>query len=119
MDRILHDRVKLVFVLLIIVFITQIFSLMSSGNQIDKIKYIKSEINTIQSNIDKVYESNKKLDKKIDGFKLEIESIDKGISENNKKIDKLKQDEKTKIDNFKHYNARMWESYFTSRYAKK
>jgi peptidoglycan hydrolase CwlO-like protein len=119
MERILHNRLSFIFILLIVVFLTQIFSLLGNSNQIEKIKYIKSEMKTIQSNIDKVYESNKKLDKKIEGFKLDIESLDEGITANNKKIDKLKQDEKTKIDNFKHYNARMWESYFTSRYAKK
>jgi hypothetical protein len=119
MDKILHNRLGLVFVLLLIVFFTQIFSLMSSGNQLDKINYIKKEINKSQSIVDSLYKKNKNLDKKIDELNLKIEGLDNNINANNDKIDKLKQNEKSQIDKFKHYDANMWELYFTNRYSKK
>lgn len=119
MDRIFHERLKLVFILLIIVFLTQIFSLMSSGNQIDKINYIKKENAKNQHLIDSIYKKNINLDKKIDQLNSKIDGLDNSISANNDKIDKLKQNEKSQIDKFKHYDAGMWERYFTNRYAKK
>jgi peptidoglycan hydrolase CwlO-like protein len=119
MDRIFHNRLSLIFILLILVFLTQIFSLMSSGNQIDKINYIKKEIVKSQSVVDSLYKKNKGLDEKINQLNSKIEALDNSIIANNKKIDKLKQNEKIQIDNFKHYNASMWEKYFTDRYSKK
>lgn len=119
MDKLLHNRVSFVFILLIIVFITQMFSLFSFGNQIDKINYIKKEITKSQSVVDSLYKKNKGLDEKINQLNSKIESLDNSIIANNKKIDKLKQNEKIQIDNFKHYNASMWEKYFTDRYSKK
>jgi peptidoglycan hydrolase CwlO-like protein len=119
MDKILHNRLSLIFILLIFVFLTQIFSLMSSGNQIDKINYIKKEIVKSQSVVDSLYKKNKGLDEKINQLNSKIDGLDNSISANNNKIDKLKQNEKSKIDNFKRYDAGMWEKYFTNRYSKK
>jgi len=119
MDKLLHNRVSFVFILLIIVFITQIFSLFSSGNQIDKINYIKKEIVKSQSIVDSLYKKNKGLDEKIDKLNFKIQTLDNNINTNNDKIDKLKQNEKSKIDSFKCYNASMFEKYFTDRYSKK
>jgi len=119
MDRVLHNRLGLVFVLLIVVFFTQIFSLMSSGNQLDKIRYIKSEIAKSQLIVDSLYKKNINLDKKIDQLNSKINELDNSISANNDKIYKLKQNEKSHIDKFKHYDAGMWEKYFTDRYSKK
>lgn len=119
MDKLRHNRVSFVFALPIIVFITQIFSLLSSSNQLDKVNYIKKEMKKNQSIIDSIYKKNKDLDKKIQIFNSKLQILDNSISTNNDKIDKLKQNEKTQIDNFKHYNASMWEKYFTNRYSKK
>lgn len=119
MDRLLHNRIGLVFALLIIVFFTQIFSLMSSGNQIDKINYIKKEIANNQLVVDSIYKVNKKLDKQIISLNYKIKNLDNNIDANNDKIDKLKKDGKIQVDNFKHFNASMWEKYFTDRYSKK
>lgn len=119
MEKILHNRVGLIFVLLIFVFLTQIFSLMSSGNQLDKIKYIKTEMAKNKSIIDSIYKKNEGLNKKIDQLNSKIEVLDNSIGANNIKIDKLKRDEKIQIDKFKHYDAGMWEKYFTDRYSKK
>jgi septal ring factor EnvC (AmiA/AmiB activator) len=119
MDRVFHNRLSLIFILLILVFLTQIFSLMSSGNQIDKINYIKKEIAKSKSVVDSLYKKNKGLDKKIDQLNSKIDGLDNSISANNDKIDKLKKNEKSQIDNFKHYDSGMWEKYFTDRYSKK
>jgi len=119
MDRIFHNRLSLIFILLILVFLTQIFSLMSSGNQIDKINYIKKEIVKSQSVVDSLYKKNKGLDEKIKQLNLKMEALNNNISANNNKIDKLKQNEKSQIDKFKYYDAGMWEKYFTNRYSKK
>jgi len=119
MDKLLHNRISLVFILLIVVFLTQIFSLMSNGNQLDKIKYIKSEIAKSQLIVDSLYKKNINLDKKIDQLNSKIQVLDSSISNNNVKIDKLKQNEKNQIDKFQHYDAGMWEKYFTDRYSKK
>jgi septal ring factor EnvC (AmiA/AmiB activator) len=101
------------------VFIFQIFSLFSSGNQIDKINYIKKENAKNQHLIDSIYKKNINLDKKIDQINSEMKALDNSISANNKKIDKLKQNEKSQIDSFKQYDAGMWEKYFSNRYSKK
>ena len=119
MDKLLHNRVSFVFILLIIVFVTQMFSLFSFSNQIDKINYIKKEITKSKSIVDSLYKKNKVLDKKINQLNSKIDGLDNSISANNDKIDKLKKNEKSKIDNFKHYDSGMWEKYFTDRYSKK
>jgi peptidoglycan hydrolase CwlO-like protein len=119
MDKLLHNRVSYVFLLLIIVFITLIFSLFTSSHQIDKINYIKSEITKDKSVIDSIYKKNKDLDAKINQINSKISKVDKRIDINNDKIDKLKQNEKNQIDKFKHYDSSMWEKYFTDRYSKK
>jgi peptidoglycan hydrolase CwlO-like protein len=119
MDKLLHNRVSLVFILLIIVFFTQVFSLINNGNQLDKIKYIKSEIAKSQLIVDSLYKKNINLDNKIDQLNSKIQILDSSVSNNNVKIDKLKQNEKNQIDKFKHFDAGMWEKYFSDRYSKK
>jgi septal ring factor EnvC (AmiA/AmiB activator) len=115
----LHSKISLIFLMLLAVFIALVFSLLSSGNQIEKIKYIKQEIAKSQIVIDSIYKVNKKLDKQIIKLNSKIKILDNNIEANNDKIDKLKKDEKTQIDSFKHYNASMWEKYFSNRYSKK
>jgi len=117
--EILNKRFSLIFLMLIGIFIALVFSLLSSGNQIDKINYIKKEIAKNQIVIDSIYKANKKLDKQIIKLNSEIKILDNSISSNNDKIDKLKKNEKIQIDNFKHYDATMLEKYFTDRYSKK
>jgi septal ring factor EnvC (AmiA/AmiB activator) len=117
--EILNKRFSLIFLMLIGIFIALIFSLLSSGNQIEKINYIKQEMAKNQIVIDSIYKANKKLDKQIVKLNSEIKILDNSIGANNDKIDKLKKDEKTQIDGFKHFDASMWQKYFTNRYSKK
>jgi peptidoglycan hydrolase CwlO-like protein len=119
MDKVLHNRLSFVFILLIVVFFTQIFSLFSSGNQIDKINYIKTELKKNKTFVDSIYKKNEGLKKDIELLNSKLEKLDNSISANNDKIDKLKKNEKIQVDNFKHYDAGMWEKYFTNRYSKK
>jgi hypothetical protein len=58
------------------------------------------------------------MGKKIDSFNIGIQRINEAVNTNNIKIDNLKKNEKIQIDNFKSYDARMWEQYFADRYAK-
>lgn len=117
--EVLNKRFSLIFLMLIGIFIALIFSLLSSGNQIEKINYIKQEMAKNQIVIDSIYKANKKLDKQITKLNSEIKILDNSIGANNDKIDKLKKDEKTQIDGFKHFDASMWQKYFTNRYSKK
>lgn len=117
--ELLNKRFSLIFLMLIGIFIALIFSLLSSGNQIEKINYIKQEMAKNQIVIDSIYKANKKLDKQIAKLNSEIKILDNSIGANNDKIDKLKKDEKTQIDGFKHFDASMWQKYFTNRYSKK
>jgi septal ring factor EnvC (AmiA/AmiB activator) len=117
--EVLNKRFSLIFLMLIGIFIALIFSLLSSGNQIEKINYIKQEMAKNQIVIDSIYKANKKLDKQIVKLNSEIKILDNSIGANNDKIDKLKKDEKTQIDGFKHFDASMWQKYFTNRYSKK
>ena len=71
----------------------------------------KTEVNYF-----KAFDVPKKIEVRVKGEgKNSLSLVEKAI----KMIDNLKKDEKTKIDNFKSYDARMYERYFTERYAKK
>ena len=116
----LPNKLNLLLLLLAVIIISfQVFNIFSSSNESIKVNYIKKEIEDLKNDIDDIYKSEKALDKKIDTFNLRIKNIHEAIKINNTKIDNLKEYEKTQIDKFKSYDARMWEKYFTDRYAKK
>lgn len=96
-----------------------LFSLFSKGEEEQKVDYIKKEITLLKDEIKAIYESEKALDKKIDTFNTRIQRIHEAVNINNIKIENLKKYEKTQIDKFKSYDARMWEKYFAERYANK
>jgi peptidoglycan hydrolase CwlO-like protein len=102
-------------ILLLLLFVTLFFNYTSSLSN----EYMVKRIDQIESEIKKLREENEQYQKKIDGFQNQISKIDDRIDENNQKIDKIRKDGKDKITRFKHYDARMWERYFTERYKQK
>ena len=84
----------------------------------DNSNYLKKEVKAIKSEIKSYKEENKKLTKKLVEYEKMLVKIDTNISRNNKKIDKLKLSTNEKINNFKSYDARMWEKFFADRYKK-
>lgn len=103
-----------------VIFMLLLFYIMFNGLVSNhNVKELKNQINTIQENVDGIYEKNEKIDKKIDGFKSVITKIDKDITINNTKIDNLKKYEKNTKDSFRTYDADMWERYFADRYTDK
>ena len=80
--------------------------------------YLKNEVVKIQSDIKKYQSENKLILEKIKQYEKDIVKIDSNIAINNKNIDKLKSKTNEKINNFKSYDARMWEEFFADRYKK-
>lgn len=115
----LSNKINLVLILAGLVLFFQLFGVISNGREALKVNYIKDEISKIKEDVEEIYKSEKALDKKIDTFNLQIKNIHEAVIINNKKIQNLKRDEKIQMDKFKSYDARMWEKYFTERYAKK
>lgn len=115
----LSNKLNLIMILVAGIFCFQVFSLFSNGNEVQKVNYIKKEIVALKDEINNIYEAEHALDKKIDTFNRRIQGIHEAVTINNTKIENLKKDEKAKLDNFKSYDARKWEQYFTKRYAKK
>lgn len=100
--------------ILVLVSINTIFEFVSNEDS----KYLKQEVVKIKTEIKQYEEQNKKLSDKIVQYEDLLIKIDSSISVNNKKIDNLKKSTNEKINSFKSYDARMWEKYFTDRYAK-
>lgn len=100
--------------ILVLVSINTIFEFVSNEDS----KYLKQEVVKIKTEIKQYDEQNKKLSEKIVQYEDLLVKIDSSISVNNKKIDNLKKSTNEKINSFKSYDARMWEKYFTDRYAK-
>ena len=119
LKNILSNKLNFVMILVAGIFCFQVFSLFSKGKEAQKVDYIKKEIILLKDEIKAIYESEKALDKKIDTFNTRIKRIHEAVNINNVKIENLKKYEKTQIDKFKSYDARMWEKYFTDRYASK
>jgi peptidoglycan hydrolase CwlO-like protein len=115
----ISKKITLLIILLCLVFCFQVFNLFNSSNQMQKVNYIKKEINGLKDDVENIYKSEKALGRKIDTFNVKINNLHKSIKINNTKIDNLKKYEKAQIDKFKSYDARMWERYFTDRYSKK
>jgi len=115
----LSNKMTLLLLMVCLIFCFQLFNLFSNGNEVQKVNYIKKEITNLKDEVEAIYESEKALDKKIDTFNLQIKNIHEAVTINNTKIENLKKYEKVQIDNFKSYDARMYEQYFTDRYSKK
>lgn len=81
-------------------------------------EYLKKEFQNLKSEIKSYKDDNKKLSEKLVEYEKILVKIDTNISINNKKIDILKSSTNEKINNFKSYDARMWEKFFTDRYKK-
>ena len=108
----------LLMIMLCLVFALQVFTLFNNGNEVNKVNYIKKEINSLKDEVGNIYKSEKALDKKIDTFNIRISQIHEAVKINNGKIDNLKKNGKIQIDNFRSYDALMWERYFADRYSK-
>lgn len=117
--NILSDKLNLLLIMSGLYLCFMLFSLFSKGEEVQKVDYIKKEIKVIKDEIKTIYESEKALDKKIDTFNTRIQRIHEAVNINNVKIENLKKYEKTQIDKFKSYDARMYERYFTDRYKNK
>jgi hypothetical protein len=115
----LPKNLNLLTILVALVLCFQAFSFFSNGNETEKVNYIKKEIIGLKKDVKAIYESKDALDKKIDTFNTRIKRIHEAVNINNTKIENLKKYEKTQIDKFKSYDARMWERYFADRYANK
>lgn len=102
-------------ILLLVLFVSLFFNYTNSISN----DYMVKKIDQIESEIGKLRLENQEYQKKIEGFQEQISGIDDKIDENNHKIDKIRKDGKDKINRFKHYDARMWERYFTERYKQK
>ena len=119
MDSI-NNKLNFTIILVVSFFVIEAFNIFSfGGSQMRKIDYIKKEIEHNKIIVDSLNKANKTLQINIATFNKKLKDLDAGIDENNNKIDKIKRDGKVKIDSFNYYNARMWESFFTNRYAKK
>jgi seryl-tRNA synthetase len=118
LKNVLSNRLNAIVILVIVIFSFQIFNLVSNGNEVQKVNYIKKEIQSIKDEVKDIYKSEEAMGHKIDTFNLRIKGIDEEVEINNTKIDNLKKNEKIQIDNFKSYDASMWEQYFTDRYTK-
>ena len=117
--NVISNKMTLLMILICFVFCLQVFNLFSNGTETIKVDYIKKEINGLKDDVNEIHKSEKALDKKIDTFNYEIKNIHEAVTINNTKIENLKKYEKVQNDKFKSYDARMWEQYFSDRYASK
>ena len=108
----------LILLFTIFLIICNIVQLMFVNQTFKNSDYLKNEVIKIQSDIKKYQSENKLILEKIKEYEKDIVKIDSNISINNKNIDKLKSKTNEKINNFKSYDARMWEDFFANRYKK-
>ena len=115
----LSNRINLLLILVGLLLVFQMFSVIGKGKEALKINYIKEEIQGLKDEVNEIYKSEKALGKKIDTFNTRIKNIHEAVTINNIKIENLKKYEKVQVDNFKSYDARMYEQYFAERYSDK
>lgn len=108
----------LILLFTIFLIICNIVQLMFINQTFKNSDYLKNEVVKIQSDIKKYQSENKLILEKIKEYEKDIVKIDSNISRNNKNIDILKNKYNEKINDFKSYDARMWEKFFTDRYKK-
>jgi peptidoglycan hydrolase CwlO-like protein len=108
----------LILMFIIILLVTNTIQFLFLNQTHNNTDYLKKQVLKIESDIEKYQSENELIFKKIDGHENAIIKIDSSISKNNESIDELKSNSNEKINNFKHYNARMWEEFFANRYNK-
>jgi peptidoglycan hydrolase CwlO-like protein len=111
-------KINLIFLSIVAVIILLLMNGFFSVSSNDNSNYLKKEVKAIKSEIETYKEENKKLQEKLVEYEKILVKIDTNIATNNKKIDKLKLGTNEKINNFKSYDARMWEKFFADRYKK-
>lgn len=109
---------NLIFLALIVLICLSLMNGLFNTWSNDNTKYLKEEVKSIKSEIESYKKENEKLNQKLIEYEKILVEIDTNISINNKKIDILKNNYNEKINNFKSYDARMWEKFFTDRYKK-
>lgn len=115
----LSNKLTLLMILASVIFCFQVFSFFRSGNETQKVNYIKKEINGLKDDVSKIYEKENSMGQKIDTFNSRIKGIHEAVNINNDKIENLKKDEKNKLNSFKSYTACQYQEYFPKRYGKK
>jgi peptidoglycan hydrolase CwlO-like protein len=108
----------LILIFILILIISNIIQFMFVNQTFENSDYLKKEVVKIESNIKKYQSDNKLILEKIQEHEESISKIDSNILTNNESIDKLKNKSNEKINSFKHYDARMWEDFFSNRYKK-
>lgn len=114
----LSNRINLLLFIAGLIFCFQIFTIFGNGREELKVNYIKKEVQALKDDVSNIYKSERDLDKKIEKFNIEIKNIHEAVTVNNQKIENLKKNEKVQVDNFKSFDARKYEQYFTDRYSK-
>ena len=110
--------IVLILLFTIFLIICNIVQLMFINQTFQNSDYLKNEVVKIQSDIKKYQSENKLILEKIKEYEKDIVKIDSNISRNKKNIDILKNKYNEKINDFKSYDARMWEKFFADRYKK-
>lgn len=113
-----NTKFNLVFLGIIVLLLLSLTNNLFSTFINEDSKYLKKEIIKIEKQINEYQLENKKIIEKNKELEKAIIKVDSNISRNNKNIDKLKIKTNEKINNFKSYDARMWEDFFANRYKK-
>lgn len=113
-----NTKFNLVFLGIIVLLVLSLTNNLFSTFINEDSKYLKKEIIKIEKQINEYQLENKKIIEKNKELEKAIIKVDSNISRNNKNIDKLKIKTNEKINNFKSYDARMWEEFFANRYKK-
>ena len=113
-----NTKFNLVFLGIIVLLLLSLTNNLFSTFINEDSKYLKKEIIKIEKQINEYQLENKKIIEKNKELEKAIIKVDSNISRNNKNIDKLKIKTNEKINNFKSYDARMWEEFFANRYKK-
>lgn len=111
------DFLILILLFNIVLVLCFVIQLIFTKTTFENSEYLKNEVIKIESEIQKNQIENKALLDKVIGFEKEIDKIDNDINNNKENLEKLKNKTNEKIDSFKHFNARMWEDFFTERYS--
>lgn len=111
------DFLILILLFNIVLVLCFVIQLIFTKTTFENSEYLKNEVIKIESEIQKNQIENKALLDKVIGFEKEIDKIDNDINNNKENLEKLKNRTNEKIDSFKHFNARMWEDFFTERYS--
>lgn len=92
-----------------------IYVILYGGNRKDD-EYYKEKLKSIETTINKINESQLKLNNEIVGFKNQISEVDEKISEVENQKTIIKEIYHEKINNAANYNDKQLDSFFTERY---